>query len=102
MPCYELLGGKVRDRIRVYWSHHQGAGRGSRQCDPLILAAVAVLPPARDACLGSITDEPFGARRCPKFGRKQTQRSRAAAWKEFGDRRKPPLIEVGRGVFVLR
>ena len=21
IPCYELLGGKVRDRIRVYWSH---------------------------------------------------------------------------------
>jgi L-alanine-DL-glutamate epimerase-like enolase superfamily enzyme len=21
VPCYELLGGKVRDRIRVYWSH---------------------------------------------------------------------------------
>ena len=21
MPCYALLGGKVRDRIRVYWSH---------------------------------------------------------------------------------
>ena len=21
MPCYSLLGGKVRDRIRVYWSH---------------------------------------------------------------------------------
>ena len=21
MPCYEILGGKVRDRIRVYWSH---------------------------------------------------------------------------------
>ena len=21
LPCYELLGGKVRDRIRVYWSH---------------------------------------------------------------------------------
>ena len=21
MPCYELLGGKVRDEIRVYWSH---------------------------------------------------------------------------------
>lgn len=21
VPCYELLGGKVRDKIRVYWSH---------------------------------------------------------------------------------
>src|SRR5215470_14300482 len=21
VPCYELLGGKLRDRIRVYWSH---------------------------------------------------------------------------------
>ena len=21
VPCYELLGGKVRDRIRIYWSH---------------------------------------------------------------------------------
>ncbi len=21
VPCYELLGGKVRDRMRVYWSH---------------------------------------------------------------------------------
>jgi galactonate dehydratase len=21
VPCYEILGGKVRDRIRVYWSH---------------------------------------------------------------------------------
>lgn len=21
VPCYELLGGRVRDRIRVYWSH---------------------------------------------------------------------------------
>ena len=21
VPCYELLGGKVRDRLRVYWSH---------------------------------------------------------------------------------
>ena len=21
IPCYELLGGKMRDRIRVYWSH---------------------------------------------------------------------------------
>lgn len=21
IPCYQLLGGKVRDRIRVYWSH---------------------------------------------------------------------------------
>jgi galactonate dehydratase len=21
IPCYDLLGGKVRDRIRVYWSH---------------------------------------------------------------------------------
>lgn len=21
VPCYELLGGKIRDRIRVYWSH---------------------------------------------------------------------------------
>jgi L-alanine-DL-glutamate epimerase-like enolase superfamily enzyme len=21
VPCYELIGGKVRDRIRVYWSH---------------------------------------------------------------------------------
>ena len=21
VPCYELLGGKVRDRIQVYWSH---------------------------------------------------------------------------------
>ena len=21
IPCYELLGGKVRDRIRLYWSH---------------------------------------------------------------------------------
>jgi len=21
VPCYELLGGKVRDRIKVYWSH---------------------------------------------------------------------------------
>jgi galactonate dehydratase len=21
VPCYELLGGKVRDRIRLYWSH---------------------------------------------------------------------------------
>ncbi len=21
VPCYELLGGKMRDRIRVYWSH---------------------------------------------------------------------------------
>lgn len=21
VPCYELLGGKVRDRVRVYWSH---------------------------------------------------------------------------------
>jgi galactonate dehydratase len=21
VPCYQLLGGKVRDRIRVYWSH---------------------------------------------------------------------------------
>ena len=21
VPCYEILGGKVRERIRVYWSH---------------------------------------------------------------------------------
>jgi L-alanine-DL-glutamate epimerase-like enolase superfamily enzyme len=21
VPCYDLLGGKVRDRLRVYWSH---------------------------------------------------------------------------------
>ncbi len=21
IPCYELLGGKIRDRVRVYWSH---------------------------------------------------------------------------------
>src|SRR5205085_7830633 len=21
VPCYELLGGKLRDRVRVYWSH---------------------------------------------------------------------------------
>ena len=21
VPCYDLLGGKVRDRVRVYWSH---------------------------------------------------------------------------------
>ena len=21
VPCYELLGGKIRDRIRIYWSH---------------------------------------------------------------------------------
>src|SRR3954451_4000904 len=21
VPCYELLGGKIRDRIRVYWPH---------------------------------------------------------------------------------
>lgn len=21
VPCYELLGGKVRDRLRIYWSH---------------------------------------------------------------------------------
>ena len=21
VPCYQLLGGKIRDRIRVYWSH---------------------------------------------------------------------------------
>lgn len=21
VPCYELLGGKIRDRVRVYWSH---------------------------------------------------------------------------------
>ena len=21
IPCYELLGGKMRDRIPVYWSH---------------------------------------------------------------------------------
>src|SRR3546814_14604097 len=21
VPCYELLGGRVRDRIRLYWSH---------------------------------------------------------------------------------
>ena len=21
VPCYELLGGKLRDRLRVYWSH---------------------------------------------------------------------------------
>ena len=21
VPCYELLGGKIRDRIRLYWSH---------------------------------------------------------------------------------
>ena len=21
LPCYELLGGKIRDRLRVYWSH---------------------------------------------------------------------------------
>src|ERR1700716_1226194 len=21
VPCYDLLGGKIRDRIRVYWSH---------------------------------------------------------------------------------
>ena len=21
VPCYDLLGGKIRDRLRVYWSH---------------------------------------------------------------------------------
>lgn len=21
VPCYELLGGKIRDRVRIYWSH---------------------------------------------------------------------------------
>jgi galactonate dehydratase len=29
LPCYELLGGKLRDRLRVYWSHC-GAWRISR------------------------------------------------------------------------
>ena len=32
VPCYEILGGKVRDRIRVYWSHC-GTWRISRPDD---------------------------------------------------------------------
>ena len=32
VPCYELLGGKVRDAIRVYWSHC-GTWRISRPAD---------------------------------------------------------------------
>ena len=32
VPCYEILGGKVRDRIRVYWSHC-GTWRISRPND---------------------------------------------------------------------
>ena len=32
IPCYELLGGKVRDSIRVYWSHC-GTWRIARQND---------------------------------------------------------------------
>ena len=36
VPCYELLGGKIRDRIRVYWSH----------CATWRIAAPQYYPPA--------------------------------------------------------
>ena len=36
VPCYELLGGKVRDRIRVYWSH----------CATWRIASAKYYPPA--------------------------------------------------------
>ena len=36
LPCYELLGGRMRDRIRVYWSH----------CATWRIAAPQFYPPA--------------------------------------------------------
>jgi len=37
VPCYELLGGKIRDRIRVYWSHCANlAHQSSRLVQPPI------------------------------------------------------------------
>ena len=36
VPCYELLGGKVRDRVRVYWSH----------CGTWRIARPEIYPPA--------------------------------------------------------
>lgn len=36
VPCYELLGGKVRDKVRVYWSH----------CDTWRISRPQFYPPA--------------------------------------------------------
>ncbi|MBG71279.1 uncharacterized protein METZ01_LOCUS10165 [marine metagenome] len=36
IPCYELLGGKIRDRVRVYWSH----------CGTWRIARPEIYPPA--------------------------------------------------------
>lgn len=49
VPCYELLGGKVRDRMRVYWSHFVTwrAGRAPHY-PPVITDADGVRAAARE------------------------------------------------------
>jgi galactonate dehydratase len=46
VPCYELLGGKIRDRLRVYWSHcatwrSMHAGRTTSPRSPISTACGA-------------------------------------------------------------
>ena len=49
VPCYELLGGKVRDRIQVYWSHC-GTWRISRHpwYSPLVDSKAGVVALGRE------------------------------------------------------
>lgn len=55
VPCHVLLGGKVRDRIRIYWSHCVAYRMRTEHFSPGIVDASGVRQIARDVRDGGYT-----------------------------------------------
>jgi len=55
VPCHVLLGGKVRDRIRIYWSHCVAYRMRTEHFSPGIVDASGVRQIARDVREGGYT-----------------------------------------------
>lgn len=55
VPCHVLLGGKVRDKIRVYWSHCVAYRMRTEHFSPGIVDAGGVRQIARDVAAGGYT-----------------------------------------------